>query len=277
MKRVAIVMISVPILGILVSCSFTPLQTTGNTSVASVESQAVDAPIPAITAPRPIIPQSDLGTLVLKTEADEVDVYDEPDGQVTRVINRDEATYASNTLTFNAISPTAEEQAAGIPDGWLKVSLPIETDPSESTGWIHFSVASAIDRDMHSVLIDLSDNVACVATLGIIISTDCVKTSDGAPGTVTPTGQFFVTEKLELVPGTFYGTHQFLLNAYSDAPQELLFGSDRQIAIHGTTDEVLWCVEEQQDCSHGCIRASNQSVAWLYSKIEAGTPVLIQE
>ena len=149
---------------------------------------------------------------------------------------------------------------------WLQVELPIR--PNGSRGWIR---TSAVTTAMTPMTIDV-DRRAHVLTLlrgGVPVRTFPVAV--GAPATPTPTGAFFISDRLPtLAPYGPYGPYALGLSGYSDVLLTFA-GADGVLGIHGTNED--WSVGHP--VSHGCIRMHNRDVTWLYRKIGLGAPVIV--
>ena len=93
----------------------------------------------------------------------------------------------------------------------------------------------------------------------------------GSPENPTPTGTFFITDKIDTTDDTgAYGPYAFGLSAFSETLTEFA-GGDGQIGIHGTNqpDSI------GQAVSHGCIRLPNDVIEQLATELPLGTPVVI--
>ncbi len=149
---------------------------------------------------------------------------------------------------------------------WLRVVVPAR--PNNTTGWV-----AAADVDLravtHRIAVDLSDRTL-VLTDGaeeVIRTTVAVGTAENP----TPTGQFFVTDKIATNPDGAYGPFAFGVAAWSDTLSEFGDG-DGQIAIHGTDQPAVLGTA----ASHGCIRVPNDVADRLAALLPLGVPVDIQ-
>jgi lipoprotein-anchoring transpeptidase ErfK/SrfK len=149
---------------------------------------------------------------------------------------------------------------------WLQVALPDR--PNGSTGWIPRAgvelreVDERIDIDLILRTLTLYDGGEVVLTTPIAV---------GAPDAPTPTGEFYVVDKLATGDeGDTYGPFAFGLSAHSDVLTEFA-GGDGQVGIHGTNDPV----SIGQAVSHGCIRVPNDVAVMLDALLHLGTPVTI--
>ena len=91
----------------------------------------------------------------------------------------------------------------------------------------------------------------------------------GRPDTKTPTGRFYVTDKVEQAnPDGAYGPLALPLSAYSEQLDQFDNGVP-VIALHGTNHPELI----GQDVSNGCVRMPNDKVTQLGATIPFGTPI----
>jgi lipoprotein-anchoring transpeptidase ErfK/SrfK len=151
-------------------------------------------------------------------------------------------------------------------DGWLEVQLP--TRPNESTGWIRAAGVEIREVDL-AVHVDLAERRLRV-TDGDVVVVD-TPIAVGAPGTPTPTGTFFVVDKLATDDDAGpYGPFALGLSAHSEVLTEFA-GGDGQVGIHGTNDPS----SIGRDVSNGCIRVPNDVTAVLEDLLPLGTPVTV--
>lgn len=225
-----------------------------------------DDPVPAITAPVVRVTSlDDAMFLVAEAGSDTIDVYDAPEGDVAQTLIRDQVTHhLENPIRFLVIERQGD---------WVHVVLPVK--PNGSTGWVRQSdvTLSALDK---SITIDLSDRTLCVTEWyeRIGVTAYCFPVAIGRPDAPTPTGDFFIEERLELTTDTVYGSHQLVLSAFSNTEVTFL-GGKGQIGIHGTDTPALI----GEEVSSGCIRLNNAHIAFIVNELGvlAGTPVHIQQ
>ena len=148
---------------------------------------------------------------------------------------------------------------------WVEVALPVR--PNGSTGWV---AASDVRVEPVRVRITISLSARRL-TLSMPGSPDrSVTVSVGSPANPTPTGTFFVTDRVRPDdPNGAYGAFALGLSAHSDTLSE--FGSgDGQVGIHGTNDRAGL----GRAVSHGCIRVPDEMTARL-ALVPLGAPVMI--
>ncbi|MDZ8275365.1 L,D-transpeptidase [Microbacterium aquimaris] len=150
--------------------------------------------------------------------------------------------------------------------GWLEVMLPGR--PNGALGWIR-SDAAEVREVALEVRIDLATRALALLDGGEVVW--ATPTAIGDPEHPTPTGSFYVTDKLDTGdPNGSYGPYALGLSARSDVLTEFA-GGDGQIGIHGTN--VPGSIG--QAVSHGCLRIDNALVAELATLLPLGTPVTI--
>jgi lipoprotein-anchoring transpeptidase ErfK/SrfK len=150
-------------------------------------------------------------------------------------------------------------------EGWLEVALP--TRPNGSTGWIR-----ADGVDVEEVPYQLVVDVAA-RTLTLLDGGETVLTTPAAVGTPdlpTPTGDYYLTDKLATGGDGAYGPFALGLSAHSEVLTEFA-GGDGQVGIHGTDDPS----SIGQPVSHGCVRVANDVITRLADLLPLGTPVTV--
>jgi len=149
---------------------------------------------------------------------------------------------------------------------WYRVQIAMK--PNGITGWV--PAASVSERRVHTrIVVDLSERRVTVfdGARTVLVTTAAI----GSPSTPTPTGRYFVNQKL--VPSDPlgpYGPAALGISAFSPVLQSWVQGGP--IAIHGTNQAQLL----GSAVSHGCIRVANDIVERLWRLIPTGTPVLIR-
>ena len=148
---------------------------------------------------------------------------------------------------------------------WYRVELPIR--PNGVTGWV---LASRVRVGVvHTrVVVDLSRRLLTLYRAGRPVLRAPVAV--GAPATPTPTGRFYVNQRL--IPGDPsgpWGPAAIGVSAHSDVLRNWLQGGP--IAIHGTNEP--WSIGRA--ASHGCIRLENDTLRKVFRQAPAGTPVII--
>lgn len=151
-------------------------------------------------------------------------------------------------------------------NSWLKVRLPMRPNgrsgwvPQQALGTLH-TVRTFLRVDKHRLRATLYRNGRRVwrAPVGI-----------GKPGTETPSGSFWIRERLHVPSrGSLYGPLAFGTAAYSKLSD---WPGGGVVGIHGTNQPGLIPGRP----SHGCIRVRNRAILRLGKLMPIGTPVLIR-
>jgi lipoprotein-anchoring transpeptidase ErfK/SrfK len=172
------------------------------------------------------------------------------------------------TMTLPATTGFGSPRALLVVDrqeGWLEVALPVR--PNGSSGWIR---TDGLDQQQvhQELVVDLAER-----ELTLLADGEPVMTSPVAIGTSefpTPTGRFYVVDKLDTGGGGPYGPFALGLSGYSDVLTEF-GGGDGQVGIHGTDDPATI----GQAVSHGCVRVPNAVISELAGLLPLGTPVTV--
>jgi lipoprotein-anchoring transpeptidase ErfK/SrfK len=148
---------------------------------------------------------------------------------------------------------------------WVQTYLPER--PNESLGWIPRSDVSVV-RDPERIVVSLSSRHLELFDGEKIVFQAVAAV--GSPASPTPTGHFYVTERLKVADpvDSPYGPYALGLSGYSNTYYSF-DGGPGQIAIHGTNEPSV--IGEY--ASHGCVRLNNTEIAALVPQVEAGTPV----
>jgi lipoprotein-anchoring transpeptidase ErfK/SrfK len=166
-------------------------------------------------------------------------------------------------LTENLVLVLRERVVAG--ETWSEVRLPSAS--GERTGWVPRSALGALHIVDGRLRVDLArlrltlfvgGRRAFEAPVGV-----------GRPDTPTPTGQFYVRDKLTRYQSPFYGPLAFGTSARSRVLTDWPAGG--YIGIHGTNEPQLI----PGRISHGCIRLRNDDLLKLSRLLPIGTPITI--
>ncbi len=147
-----------------------------------------------------------------------------------------------------------------------KVHLPVR--PNGSTGWLR-SVDVRVGTVRTRITVDLSKRRITLFRDGriVLLTTAAI----GAPSTPTPTGRFYVNQRLLAAsPMGGYGPGAVGISAFS--PVLLNWPQGGPIAIHGTDAPSLIGTA----VSHGCLRVHNDAARRFLQLAEPGTPVEIR-
>jgi lipoprotein-anchoring transpeptidase ErfK/SrfK len=154
---------------------------------------------------------------------------------------------------------------AGCAASWYQVDLPIR--PNGVRGWVPAAgLAPYVVR--WRIHIDLSQRRLIAYESGR--ERLRLTTAVGSAGTPTPTGSFYVFERLYLRSGGGpYGPGALGLSSFS--PVLTGWARGGPVAIHGTDD----ARSVGEAVSNGCVRVRNAQMLKLLHAVPAGTPVQI--
>src|SRR3954454_6161422 len=243
----------------------TPLTpSTGSSSVPpTVVVPAGAAPRVVVVKPKhaaariaPTLSALDPVSTVIATAAHRIAVYAGPNGVLLRHFSSRTALESARTFLVTGAKGT----------DWLQVQLPVR--PNGSRGWIRSSAVTTATTPM-AIDVDRRAHVLTLLRAGVPVRSFPVAV--GAPATPTPTGAFFIDDRLPtLAPYGPYGPYALGLSGHSDVL--LTFdGADGVLGIHGTNAD--WSVGHA--VSHGCIRMHNRDITWLYRRIPLGASVVV--
>jgi hypothetical protein len=91
----------------------------------------------------------------------------------------------------------------------------------------------------------------------------------GSASSSTPLGRFAITDALVFDQSPYYGCCALALSGHQERLPVGWLGGDR-IAIHGTPGPVGFAA------SHGCIRATDETMRALFRRVPLGTPVFVR-
>jgi lipoprotein-anchoring transpeptidase ErfK/SrfK len=116
-----------------------------------------------------------------------------------------------------------------------------------------------VDLSRHRVVVERRGRVLFGARAAI-----------GAPSSPTPTGRYFVTDRVSFPSGGALGTYAFGISGIQpNLPDGWTAGN--QLAIHGTNDPA----SIGRSVSAGCVRVSAAALRRLIPLLRLGTPVVI--
>ena len=146
---------------------------------------------------------------------------------------------------------------------WSRIELPGR--PNGRTGWVPSGALGPLHTVHAYLLVDQHTLRLTLFRKGRPVFSAPVGV--GAPGTVTPAGSFYVTEKLRPIGAPAYGPFALGTSAYAPTLSEWPGGGI--VGIHGTDAPQLIPGRP----SHGCVRMRDQDIARLWGLVEVGMPV----
>jgi lipoprotein-anchoring transpeptidase ErfK/SrfK len=163
-------------------------------------------------------------------------------------------------------SPTYAWVISTSPNGRYGL-VPLPYSGRTGTGWIALRGLPR-SHTWITVVADLSKHQLMVERRGKVILR--FRAATGAPATPTPTGKFFVTDRVPFSVGSYYGSFAFGISGVQ--PRLASRWPRNQLAIHGTNDPG----SIGRSMSAGCLRVSERALALLKPLLQLGTPVIIQ-
>jgi hypothetical protein len=149
---------------------------------------------------------------------------------------------------------------------WIKVRIPKR--PNGRTGWVPRIALGPLHAVTTALTIDKRRSRATLRRSGRRVWRAWI--GHGAPGTPTPSGRFYIRERIRNTGGNpVYGPLAFGTSAYSDLSD---WPGGGVVGIHGTNQPGLIPGRP----SHGCIRVRNRAVVRLARLMPVGTPVRIR-
>jgi hypothetical protein len=188
-------------------------------------------------------------------EGAKVDLRSAPGGPVVAKLG-DETEFGS-PVSFSVVATKP---------GWLGVSTP--ELPNGELGWIA-RAPTKVDvywtrYSLHASLagrsLELRYGHKVVSRFEVTV---------GGPGTETPPGRYGVTDGVSFDESPYYGCCALALSGhqYAELPAGWIGGN--RLAIHGTPGAVGGAE------SLGCIRATDETMRYLFARVPLGTPVFI--
>jgi lipoprotein-anchoring transpeptidase ErfK/SrfK len=149
---------------------------------------------------------------------------------------------------------------------WVRVSLPSGT--GELIGWLDRRALGGYGFVNTRLIVDESRLRATLLREGRPVFTTVVGV--GQPSTPTPTGQFYIRNRLTRYGSPAYGPIAFGTSAQSSLVTDWPAGGF--VGIHGTDRPDLL----PGMVSHGCIRMPNRAIRRLSELMPVGTPLTIR-
>ena len=149
---------------------------------------------------------------------------------------------------------------------WIRLRIPER--PNGRTGWVLRDALGPLHAVTTALRIDKRRSRATLRRRGRMVWRSAI--GHGAPGMATPSGRFYIRERLDNRGGdAIYGPWAFGTSAYSALSD---WPGGGVVGIHGTNQP--WLVPGRP--SHGCIRVPNAAIRRLARLMPVGTPVRIR-
>jgi hypothetical protein len=149
---------------------------------------------------------------------------------------------------------------------WVRARLPVL--PNGTTGWVPRAALGGLQTVRTRLVVDLSDLRATLLRDGRPVLRAPVGV--GTPDAPTPTGRFYVRNRLTRFASPAYGPVAFGTSARSATLTDWPAGG--YVGIHGTDRPDLL----PGRVSHGCIRMRNADVLRLERLMPVGTPLTVR-
>ena len=160
----------------------------------------------------------------------------------------------------------AERLAANCRPTWFRVR--VRSYPNGQLGWLKAGTV-ATSRIRKHILVDVSQHRLFLYKRGKLQWS--TPAAVGKPGTPTPIGRFFITQRFVMTyPNGPYGSRALGISAFSDVLRSWREGGP--IGIHGTNEPF----SIGKAVSHGCIRLPDSAIVRLFKQVPLATPVSIR-
>jgi hypothetical protein len=184
-----------------------------------------------------------------------VDLESEPDGPVVAKLGAH--TEFGSPVSFSVVETKP---------GWLGVTAPelpngevgwIARDPNRvEVYWTRFS----LHADLAGRSLELRYGDKVVGRFEVTV---------GGPGTETPPGRYGVTDGVSFDESPYYGCCALALSGHQTHELPVGWIGGNRLAIHGTPGTV------GNAESLGCIRATDETMRFLFARVPLGTPVFV--
>jgi hypothetical protein len=217
----------------------------------------------ASAAPRPARPPTVRGRprrgpafeIAHVREGTHIDLESEPGGPV--VARLGDKTEFGSPISFSVVATNP---------GWLGVTSP--QMPNGALGWIArdprrvevYWTRWSLHASLGGRSLELRYGRKVVRSFAVTV---------GGPGTETPPGRYGVTDGVSFRESPYYGCCALALSGHQTAELPAGWIGGNRLAIHGTPGAV------GNAESLGCIRATDETMRYLFARVPLGTPVFI--
>ena len=146
---------------------------------------------------------------------------------------------------------------------WYKITVPGR--PNGRTGWVKAPHVAIRPMPWQVVVLRGSRALQLWKGKQLIYSS---KVAVGAPGMETPLGLYYVTVRFKPVSAPYLGAFAFETSAYSKLSD---WPGGGVVGLHGWNDPSVM----GGAVSHGCIRVTNDTAAFLRDRVPLGTPIRV--
>ena len=159
--------------------------------------------------------------------------------------------------------PGSAKVATSTTPAWYKIAVPGR--PNGRTGWVKAKEVSIRPMPWQVVVFRGSRMLQLWKGKQLVYTN---KVAVGAPGMETPLGLYYVTVRFKPIREPFLGAFAFETSAYSKLSD---WPGGGVVGLHGWNDPSVL----GKAISHGCIRVSNTTAAFLRDRIPVGTPIRV--
>jgi hypothetical protein len=223
--------------------------------------EPVSAPVSARCESGALVRLGDRGVASAAGAKGRVAAYRKPDG--ARADRFEHRNVNGVRTVFGVLGVVRDDRCR---PAWYRVQLPVR--PNGSTGWVRardvklFRVRTRIEIDLGERRIDFFRDGRRVLRVPAAI---------GKPGTPTPTGRFYVNQRLlSGDPSGPFGPGAIGISAFSPVLTGWTQGGP--VAIHGTNNPA----SIGRAASYGCLRIENRHAEQMLRANPEGTPVVIR-
>jgi hypothetical protein len=242
--------------------SSTPDETSGEVTTGAVATVALlpAPPEPAFHVPTPVRLDASEHVSFWAPVVRAVEARAGPDAKA-RVV--EELTVRTPEDTPNIVLVLERRKRAATV--WVRVRLP--SLPGNETGWIPRTALGGYGVVRTHLIVDVRQLTATLLRNGRLVFRAPIGV--GKTQWPTPTGEFYIRNRLTSYSGDFYGPVAFGTSARSAVLTDWPEGGF--IGIHGTSRPELL----PGRISHGCIRMRNEDILRLSRLMPVGTPLTI--
>jgi hypothetical protein len=189
-------------------------------------------------------------------EGAKVDLQGSPGGPVVARVG-DETEFGS-PVSFSVVATKP---------GWLGVTAP--ELPNDELGWLARDPTKIdVYWTRYSLHASLSGRELELRYGHKVV--DRFPVTVGGPGTETPPGRYGVTDGVSFDESPYYGCCALALSGHQYAALPAGWIGGNRLAIHGTPGAVGGAE------SLGCIRATDETMHYLFARVPLGTPVFVE-
>jgi lipoprotein-anchoring transpeptidase ErfK/SrfK len=167
-----------------------------------------------------------------------------------------------------AVYPVLRHQVLADGTEWLQVET--LRDRTQVAVWIPKWATRRV-WIAYQIKVDISSRLATVYRGGKVVRRFRVVV--GAPSTPTPTGRWYVVDRLRLRTSWAYGKWALATSAFSRILKHF-DGGQGQVALHARG---ALAAPVGTAASHGCVRFRDGDIAWVAAHVPNGTQLLIQK